>query len=87
MTNSSVAALRIVVPDDAPAAVAGSAQEAKLQALGGLQTYDSLASTPDLLLERIRALLRRHQVINTESVDAEPPLMQDSMLFAGVTTC
>lgn len=55
MTNSSADnALRIVVPDDAPAAVAGSVQEAKLQALGGLQTYDSLAATPALLLERIR---------------------------------
>ena len=55
MTNSSTDdGLRIVVPDDAPAAVAGSAQEARLQVLGGLQTYDSLASTPDLLLERIR---------------------------------
>lgn len=53
MTSSSDT-LRIVVPDDAPAAVAGSAQEAKLQGLGGLQTYDSLAATPELLLERIR---------------------------------
>ena len=53
MTNSPDT-IRIVVPDDAPAAVAGSEQEGKLRALGGLQTYDSLAATPDLLLERIR---------------------------------
>jgi D-3-phosphoglycerate dehydrogenase len=46
--------LRIVVPDDAPAAVAGSEQEGKLQALGGLQTYDSLAAEPSTLLDRIR---------------------------------
>jgi D-3-phosphoglycerate dehydrogenase len=46
--------LRIVVPDDAPAAIAGSAQEEQLRALGGLEMHDSLAGEPALLLERIR---------------------------------
>ena len=46
--------LRIVVPDDAPAAVVGSEQEGKLKALGSLQTYDSLAPEPATLLDRIR---------------------------------
>lgn len=55
MTSSPEAnTLRIVVPDDAPPAVAGSEQEGKLRALGVLQTYDSLAAEPDVLLERIR---------------------------------
>ena len=53
MTSSSDS-LRIVVPDDAPAAVAGSAQEEKLRALGDLEMHDSLAGEPSLLLERIR---------------------------------
>jgi D-3-phosphoglycerate dehydrogenase len=52
--TSSPDTLRIVVPDDAPAAVAGSVQEEKLRALGGLEMHDSLAGEPALLLERIR---------------------------------
>ena len=38
--------LRIVVPDDAPAAVAGSAQENILRGLAVLEIYDSLAAEP-----------------------------------------
>ena len=45
--------LRIVVPDDAPAAVAGSAQEQKLREFGDLEVYDSLAAEPGELLKRI----------------------------------
>ena len=55
MTNSLAdGLLRIVVPDDAPAAVAGSAQEKKLRELADLEIYDSLAAEPDELLKRIR---------------------------------
>lgn len=46
--------LRIVVPDDAPAAVSGSAQENILRELASLKIYDSLATEPGELLERIR---------------------------------
>jgi len=46
--------LRIVVPDDAPAAVAGSAQENILRGLAVLEIYDSLAAEPGVLLDRIR---------------------------------
>ncbi len=55
MTNSPAGGLlRIVVPDDAPAAVAGSAQEPKLRELASLEIYDSLAPEPGELLKRIR---------------------------------
>ena len=46
--------LRIVVPDDDPPAICGSSQEAALRALGELHVYDSLALSPEALLERIR---------------------------------
>ena len=54
MTSVPDGPLRIVVPDDAPPAIGGSSQEAALQALGELHVYDSLALSPDSLLERIR---------------------------------
>jgi len=47
----------------------------------GADDYIRKPFSQRLLLERIRALLRRHQVINTESVDAEPPLMQGKLVM------
>ena len=54
MTSVPDGPLRIVVPDDAPPAIGGSSQEAALRALGELYVYDSLALSPESLLERIR---------------------------------
>ena len=54
MTNPPGGPLLIVVPDDCPPAVAGSAHEPALRALGDLHVYDSLATTPAMLLARIR---------------------------------
>ena len=54
MTSVPDGPLRIVVPDDAPPAIGGSSQEAALRALGELQVDDSLALSPETLLERIR---------------------------------
>ena len=54
MTSVPDGPLRIVVPDDAPPAIGGSSQEAALRALGELRVYDSLALSPETLLERIR---------------------------------
>ncbi|MBI4233490.1 MAG: glycerate dehydrogenase [Chloroflexi bacterium] len=46
--------LSIVVPDDAPPAVAGSPVEARLRELGQLRIYPSLSATEEVTAERIR---------------------------------
>ena len=47
----------------------------------GADDYIRKPFSQRLLLERIRALLRRHQVIDTDSEDAEPPLVQGKLVM------
>ncbi|MCH7649953.1 MAG: winged helix-turn-helix domain-containing protein, partial [Nitrospinae bacterium] len=47
----------------------------------GADDYIRKPFSQRLLLERIRALLRRHQVIDTDSGDAEPPLVQGKLVM------
>ncbi len=47
----------------------------------GADDYIRKPFSQRLLLERIRALLRRHQVIDTASEDAEPPLVQGTLVM------
>ena len=57
-------ALRIVVPDDAPPALAGTPVEARLRALGDVALYDSIASDPAVLTERLQGA---HVAVNIRS--------------------
>ena len=47
----------------------------------GADDYIRKPFSQRLLLERIRALLRRHQVIDADSEDAEPPLVQGKLVM------
>ena len=47
----------------------------------GADDYIRKPFSQRLLLERIRALLRRHQIIDTDSEDAEPPLVQGKLVM------
>lgn len=85
MTNPPDGPLRIVVPDDNPPAVAGSVHEQALRELGDLRIYDSLATTPDMLLERIRdahvAICIRNSSIFSDQVLSQCDDMRHIVVF------
>ena len=85
MTNPPDGTLRIVVPDDNPPAVAGSLHEQALRDLGDLRVYDSLATTPAMLLERIRdahvAICIRNSSIFSDEVLSQCNDMRHIVVF------
>ena len=85
MTSVPDGPLRIVVPDDAPPAIGGSSQEATLRALGELHVHDSLALSPEALLERIRdahiAICMRNSSQFTEEVLEQCASMRHIAVF------
>ena len=73
------------MPDDAPPAIGGSSQEATLRALGELHVHDSLALSPEALLERIRdahiAICMRNSSQFTEEVLEQCASMRHIAVF------
>ncbi len=81
--------LRIVVPDDAPPALAGTPVEARLRALGDVTLYDSIASDPATLAERLQGAhvavnIRSSSPFSADVVAACPELRYVAVLGVGV---
>jgi len=81
--------MKIVVPDDKPPVLAGTAEEERLRQLGDVRIYDSLALTAERLLHRIADAdivvnIRASSVFSREVLEHCPRLKLISIYGVGV---